>query len=65
MDHKTVLRIEYAITNLSLSRLFRLAAALEVEIAELPVASTGGVPGADGFGGDSPRFGGVCGGPLT
>ncbi|MEU2797733.1 helix-turn-helix domain-containing protein [Streptomyces sp. NPDC059173] len=35
MDHKTVHRIEYAITDPSLSMLLRLAAALDVELAEL------------------------------
>ncbi|MFJ3575989.1 hypothetical protein [Streptomyces rubiginosohelvolus] len=48
---------------------FRLAAALEVEIAELLVVKTGGVSGGDGVGGGcgsgSPGFGGVCGGPLS
>lgn len=38
MDHKTVHRIEYAITDPSLSMLLRLAAALDVEVAELLVA---------------------------
>lgn len=35
MDHKTVHRIEYATSDPSLSMLLRLAAALDVELAEL------------------------------
>ncbi|MFD4275078.1 helix-turn-helix transcriptional regulator [Streptomyces cyaneofuscatus] len=35
MDHKTVHRIEYAINDPSLGMLLRLAAALNVELAEL------------------------------
>ncbi|MFB7399802.1 helix-turn-helix domain-containing protein [Streptomyces rubiginosohelvolus] len=38
MDHKTVHRIEYATSDPSLSMLLRLAAALDVELAELLVA---------------------------
>ncbi len=35
MDHKTVHRVEYATSDPSLSMLLRLAAALDVELAEL------------------------------
>nr|WP_256062152.1 helix-turn-helix transcriptional regulator [Streptomyces sp. ScaeMP-e83] len=35
LDHKTVHRIEYAMSDPSLSMLLRLAAALDVELAEL------------------------------